>query len=152
MDILDSILAYLGLNWYQAIAGAIVAIAFLTMWLVFHVRWQRAAAIAWSIAIFAGLSLPTDVAPNVGGSDKNVHAIIFAAFAFLWRRAGLSELHTLAWGIAYAVLSEVYQAVMPIGRSGDVEDALADGFGLLIGLALARLVAWLLDRLSLARR
>ncbi|MEZ0608908.1 VanZ family protein [Fibrella sp. WM1] len=141
MQSLESMLAYLGLNGYQAVAAAVVFVAFLVMWLVAHVRWQRAAAIAWSIAIFAGLSLPTDVAPDVGGSDKNVHTIIFAGFAFLWRWAGLSERRTLAWGVAYAVLSEVYQAVMPIGRSGDWQDALADMIGLLIGLLLARLLA-----------
>lgn len=151
MHFVDSLLAQLGLNWYQAIAAAVVSVAFLVMWLAFKIRWQQAAAIAWTLAIFAGLSLPTDVAPDVGGSDKNVHAIIFAGFAFLWRRAGLSELRTLAWGVAYAIMSEVYQAVMPIGRSGDVEDALADGLGLLIGLVLARLVALLVDRM-LARR
>lgn len=141
MHLSGFILAHIGLTLYQSIAVAVIGVIFIGLRWLGHLSWSRAAAIAWSIAIFAGLSIPSNSVPDIGNGDKNIHAIIFAGFAFLWRWAGLSERRTLAWGVAYAVLSEVYQAVMPIGRSGDWQDALADVIGLLIGLVLARLFA-----------
>jgi VanZ family protein len=75
--------------------------------------------------------------PNEGGGhgvDKLVHAALFGALALTTRRRYARGL----WAVlAYAWLSELLQAVLPIHRDGDVFDALADTAGALLGWALA---------------
>ncbi len=81
-------------------------------------------------------------APSAGGGgqvpglDKLVHALVFGAVAVTGRRAGLSVPPLAALLLAHAVLSEVLQAALLPGRSGDPLDALADGVGALLGLAV----------------
>ncbi|MBO0933536.1 VanZ family protein [Fibrella aquatilis] len=95
-------------------------------------RWL---AIAWTVAILAGMSIPGDGMPDLGNSrDKWVHCFAFFGIAILWRLAGWSWRRTLLFGVGYAIGTEIYQAIMPIGRSGDWQDALADTTGLCLGL------------------
>ena len=88
-----------------------------------------------SLAIF--LTPGRDV-PTGGPNDKLVHLLIFVSLAVAGRWAQLRWL-PLAIGLsAYAVLSEVLQAVLPIQRDGDLLDLLADVSGVVLGLGLAR--------------
>lgn len=83
------------------------------------------------------------LAPNddVPGSqlvwDKAAHAIAFGLLTIV----GLLMSTHRRWIVAAAVMGlgiaiEVAQALMGFGRQGDWVDALADGIGVLLGLAL----------------
>ena len=100
------------------------------------------AAIAWTVAIGVACSLPGSTIPDspVLGVDKWVHAGLFLGFGALWSLAAPGRAWAvLAAGLAYAVAIEVWQGALPIGRSPDPYDALADAVGLVAGLGLA---AW----------
>jgi VanZ family protein len=75
------------------------------------------------------------------GADTLTHLVLFAALAWTGRRAGL-PVGGLAVGlVAYAVASEVLQAVLPFGRSADPLDAVADVVGAALGLIASRRAA-----------
>jgi VanZ family protein len=84
---------------------------------------------------------PGSDTPSVAISDKLVHATLFAALAITGALAGVRVLALAPALVAYAGLSEVLQATLPIDRDGDWHDALADTIGTVIGLLLA--VGWL---------
>lgn len=71
-------------------------------------------------------------------SDKIIHFVLFAALACSSRVAAISVLRTAVWVIAFAGVSEVLQAVLPLGRSGSLDDALFDVLGVAAGLLIAR--------------
>lgn len=82
---------------------------------------------------------PGDGAPEpFPYADKVVHLVLFAlvAAATRWRFGARNVV--LRCVVAYAVLSEVVQAVAIGSRSGDVLDVLADLVGVGIGWQLAR--------------
>ncbi len=80
-----------------------------------------------------GDGVPTGLEIN----DKVVHGTLFAVLALTGRWAGL-PLAPLAGALgAYAAVSEVLQALLPISRDGTVGDALADVVGVAAGLVLA---------------
>ena len=63
-----------------------------------------------------------------------------AVLALTGLRAGVPTVR-LACGLgAYAAVSEVLQAVLPIGRDGEVLDAVADSLGVGLALVAARVV------------
>ena len=104
-------------------------------------RRRGAATLAFS-GVAAG-SLVVLFAPSGGGAplfpydDKVVHATLFALLAGTarWRfGAGPAVLGAVC---AYAPVSELVQAGLLPGRSGDVYDVLADLAGALAGWALA---------------
>lgn len=77
--------------------------------------------------------------------DKVAHAGLFFGFAFLWMHAwsGTSRQRTLlvlVCGVLFAAATEGLQALLPFGRTASLGDGLADGFGLLLGLAAVRLL------------
>ncbi|TAE30847.1 MAG: VanZ family protein [Cytophagales bacterium] len=98
-------------------------------------------AIGWTVAMFVACSWPGKDAPNLSNNDKWGHALMFAIFAVLWM---LTKRKTAVWvlgvGIAYGLFTEVWQGVMPIGRSFDWYDLLADAVGVVIGVGVASLV------------
>ncbi|MFC9789958.1 VanZ family protein [Rhodococcus sp. NPDC127528] len=67
-------------------------------------------------------------------SDKVTHPLMFAALAFSARYARVAPRTAAAVAVAYAGLSEVLQAVLPIQRSGSVWDWAADVAGVVVGL------------------
>lgn len=95
-------------------------------------------AIGWTIIIFIGCAWPGDGLPSQDNIDKFEHAGIFLLFALLWLNAGKSIRWVLLVGAAYGMGIEIFQGVMPIGRTFDWYDALADvvgaGLGVLVGL------------------
>jgi hypothetical protein len=76
----------------------------------------------------------SDVPSGFPGSDKLVHVAVFAALALTGRLAGLPRAGLVAGLVAYAVGSEVLQGLLPLGRSPDVVDVLADGMGVALGV------------------
>lgn len=103
-------------------------------------------AALWLLLVTAALLMPHIPAPPGGivGLDKGVHFVLFLVLALLWKRAwgarpGASR-RVLAAGLAYGALTEALQYLLPIGRSAELLDLLADAAGLLAGLAAA--AAW----------
>jgi len=68
--------------------------------------------------------------------DKVVHALVFGAVLWAGRRAGIADRWLVPLLLAHAVLSEVLQAWLLPGRSGDPADVVAD----VAGVALAMLL------------
>ena len=97
-------------------------------------------------AALLGLTLvvmltPADELADPGLDDKVSHLLTFAALAVSGRLA-LVPVRPLAVALAaYALLTEVLQALLPIGRHGDPLDWLADVVGVALGLGLAALPA-----------
>ena len=97
-----------------------------------------------SFALAAGLSLvllfsPQGVGdPVFANADKVVHYLLFALLAgtVRWRFGAAQRLLWLVFG--YAALSEVIQAALLPGRSGDVVDVLADIAGASLGWLIAQ--------------
>ena len=104
-------------------------------------RLRMGLAIGWTLAIVVGCSIPGHTIPEfiLFSQDKLIHLLIFAGFAVLWVRVyPHAAWAILAWGILFGIATELYQHWMPIGRSFDPLDALADTVGLLIGLGVMR--------------
>ena len=103
-------------------------------------------------AVLLGISLamlltPGDAVPGGGVDDKLTHLLIFTALAVSGRWAQVPPL-TLGIGLAaYAGVTELLQAVLPIDRNGDPRDLLADATGILLGLFLS----WIAVRVGRAR-
>ncbi|CCH57282.1 VanZ family protein [Fibrisoma limi BUZ 3] len=98
----------------------------------------RIVAIIWTIIIFLGCSVPgPDIPPVLTlWHDKLMHIAIFVPFGLLWVLAGYRALPVLLAGILYGGFIEICQGILPINRSADVQDAIADTVGALIGVAL----------------
>lgn len=103
-------------------------------------------AVAWTLAILALCSIPGDELPQVRliSADKIGHFTIFAGFGWLWMRSLRMNVRSrfrwvVAAGLSYAVLTEIYQGIVPIGREPDAWDAVANSAGLLAGAGLWRL-------------
>ncbi len=80
-------------------------------------------------------------------ADKLVHAVLFGVLAWLMLRSmrtpgiavGLPLLVTvLACTVLFGGLTEWLQHVLPVGRTGDLGDLLADAVGVVIALLVAR--------------
>jgi VanZ family protein len=108
----------------------------------------RLALYAAAVAVLLYLCLaPTDRLPGVELWDKAEHAIawfVLAALGFLLspRRPRAITVFALALGAAV----EVLQAILPLGRDGEIGDWAADAIG--VGVAVA---AYLLARRLLPR-
>lgn len=116
-------------------------------------------AAAWTLAILALCSIPGNELPDVSiaSVDKIGHFSMFAAFAWLWMHALRIEVRArlrlvFAAGLAYAVLTEVYQGLMPLGREPDVWDAVANSAGLITGLGLWRISSRVSERVRSSGR
>lgn len=92
-----------------------------------------ALAVLLSLAVLFTPASGVPTAPP--GTDKVIHLALFALLAATGRWAGMRWGWLLAALAAYAGLSEILQATLPIGRDGDVWDALVDVTGAGLGLA-----------------
>lgn len=72
-------------------------------------------------------------------TDKVVHVGVFLVLAVTARGAGAPGGAVLATLVAYAVGSEVLQALLPMNRGGGWADALTDVIGAAAGLVLVQL-------------
>ncbi|AOS64373.1 VanZ family protein [Actinoalloteichus hymeniacidonis] len=103
-------------------------------------------ALLTSIVVFF---MPASGVPSAPpGTDKVVHAAVFAALTVTGLWTTISRL-LLAIALAcYACLTEVLQANLPLGRSGDPGDVVAD----LVGVGIAWSMCWLFGRYAARRR
>lgn len=96
------------------------------------------AALGWTVTMFIGCSLPGEELPDLSaGRDKWLHILIFVGFGLLWRLTGRSVWWVILAGTLYGILIEIWQALMPIHRTGDVYDALGDMAGTVMGVGVA---------------
>jgi len=106
----------------------------------------RVAAIAlgcyWGL-LFLGTHVPANrLLSQIGHNDKLIHAAAFAGLSFLmaWalptnpNRPMQNVLWAAAIGFAYAPLDELLQ--IPVGRTADWRDVLADWIGVFLGLTV----------------
>ncbi len=98
-------------------------------------RWL---AIAWTITMLIGCLTPHDQVPDelMTWNDKFLHIAIFALFATLWLLAGYPIRTVVVAGLIVGALIEVLQYLLPINRSADWFDLMADGVGTGIGVVL----------------
>ena len=103
----------------------------------------RILAILWTLAILAACSLPGNELPKIHFDlfepDKIAHFILFFLFGTLWLMATPEtqkgrRLIIIGLGVLYAVLTEIYQSVIPMGRTADPMDAVANIIGLLAAI------------------
>ena len=112
----------------------------------------RVLAVLWTTFILVGLTLPGSTFPQsrLLEFDKLVHLVLFMVLALLWLPAlsrgrfdrGLAILSML---VAFSILTEIYQGLLPFGRQADMLDAAADAVGALVGF-----VVWLIARRPLS--
>lgn len=101
-------------------------------------------AIAWAGLILLGTSLPRVPGPDLSGHDKSVHVVIYLILGMLLLRAlirgqrwrvGSAASGTILFGGVFGALQELNQTYIP-GRSGTVDDFLANLAGLILAVAL----------------
>jgi len=92
-------------------------------------------------ALLLGVSLamfltPGDDVPQGGPNDKVVHGLVFVTLALAGRWAQVPWV-ALGLGLAaYAAVTEILQATLPINRDGNLPDLVADSVGIAVGLLL----------------
>ena len=115
----------------------------------------RVLALTWTVCIVVGLTLPGSAMPStrLWEFDKLIHAGLFFVLTLLWlsalTRGRLDrEVAVLAVILAFSVLTELYQGMLPFGRQADMLDAAADSAGAVAGFALWFPARKLMDRWS----
>jgi hypothetical protein len=99
-------------------------------------RWA-AFLLAFAVNVAVLLAPDPDVpTPSTPGFDKVVHAGVFAALTWTGLRLGWPARWYVPAVLAWAVVSEVLQAVLLPRRTGDPRDAVADAVGVLAATAL----------------
>ncbi|HSN73018.1 MAG TPA: hypothetical protein VLT59_15985 [Steroidobacteraceae bacterium] len=100
-----------------------------------------AGGIALVAAVLFGSLLPVPALPEVPGGDKLHHLVAYGLLA-VWF-AGMvrpgRELHVAVVLLALGGAIELLQGLPALGRSREAVDMVANGWGVLIGLVLARL-------------
>jgi VanZ family protein len=112
-------------------------------------RRLRLAVFAAAVAVVLWATLaPSRDLPSVNLWDKAEHALAFFGLTFLgvwampqWR------LRVAASMLLLGVAIEIAQATMPLGRDGDIKDALADSVGIIIALPTALVAREMLHRI-----
>ena len=106
------------------------------------------AALLWTVIIMVVVGVPGNQIPKVSHfidllqPDKIVHIGLFTPFSFLWISYISCKLKTIKssiilvvlFGMLYAVITELLQVYVFIGRSGNFPDAIADFIGAIIGI------------------
>ena len=100
-------------------------------------RWSLGVVLAVQLVVLYAPRAPAG--PQVNGLDKLIHISIFAAPALAALMMGIRARWALGILAVHAPISELIQHFALPHRSGDVFDAIADLFGVLLG-GLAYLV------------
>ncbi len=105
-------------------------------------------ALLWTLLILIAVLIPGSDLPSVGvnGVDKVAHIVLFAGFGWLWMAALTRPLRTrtslvLASGLALAVMTEVLQGILPVNRSPEGLDLVADAVGIVLAVLAYRVVS-----------
>ena len=100
------------------------------------IRWL---AIVWTIIMLIGCLTPHADVPTtlMTMNDKFMHVVIFVPFALLWVLSGFRLSSILIAGLLFGGLIEALQYILPINRTADWLDLVADFAGTVLGLGLA---------------
>jgi VanZ family protein len=98
-------------------------------------------AIAWTVLIIVGCSLPGKEIPKLGlfeNIDKVVHFVFFGVFVWIWLAATNKKykIQIVSIAIVFGIAIEFYQKHFIKGRSFDAWDAVADSIGAIVLAAL----------------
>lgn len=109
-------------------------------------RLFRLLAVGWTLGILIVCFIPGQLIESImfEWTDKIAHFVLFAGFVGFWLLAlpsGCRFRLVCGVGLLLAVLTEVGQYLMPIGRSAEWLDLVANGMGLLAGYAFDRWLA-----------
>jgi VanZ family protein len=107
-------------------------------------------ALIWLLFIVVGSFMSTSNVPKIAVSDKGIHFIFYAIFAFLLYfplRVNTKRSFTfvttsvlvLLVGLALGAVVELIQHYFIIGRFGEYLDILANTIGLLVGLLISEI-------------
>ena len=103
-------------------------------------------ALLWMLAVVAACTVPGSSLPSTSllEYDKLIHFLIFVPFGWLWMAALRMPVQRRTWlvlggGALFAVLTELYQSLLPFQRHPDPYDALADTLGACAGVLFYRL-------------
>ena len=105
-------------------------------------RLLLALTVLWTVGILVACLVPGEMVPAVGivSFDKLVHVLLFAGYGVLWLRVAPARRGAVVgWGLALAVALELLQDGLPIHRSGEPLDVVADAAGLALALGIG---AW----------
>lgn len=101
----------------------------------YRAHWVRVPFVIATAVSLVILFTPASGVPTAPpGTDELVHFLLFAVLAITGRLARVPAGPLLVGLVCYAGVSEILQAVLPLGRSGDVGDAVVDVLGLVVGL------------------
>ena len=98
-------------------------------------RALRAAAWAWTLAIFVLLWMPPPPPPKIVWPwwDSLVHTGLLLAFGALWTLHGLAGARVLLFGALVGAATELGQELLPWERHGSWGDFAFDMLGLALG-------------------
>ena len=101
----------------------------------FFLRWLLVIALAGSISLLSGGTVPPEVVPGIIQIDKLAHLLVFGLLATAIYRAlpaGMTPRRKMAWAvgltIAFGLSDELHQGMNP-NRTMDGWDLLADAVG-----------------------
>jgi len=97
-------------------------------------------AVGLSVAvIWASLTPLPEEAPNPEKYDKLIHVLMYAVLFAAWFKTGRFKGRQIFWGLVLLGFSlEILQSLLPVNRSFDLLDGLADAAG-------AALAWWLMS-------
>ena len=95
-------------------------------------------AIFWTVLIFILCTIPSENLPDNQPNDKISHFVAFGGFTFFWCFQSSKYILVILVAVIYGIIIEFWQGILPqdFHRSFDWYDALADGIGGIIGLAI----------------
>ncbi len=113
------------------------------------IRYSTAMLVVASAAIIYGTLFPAEmiVKSELWSFDKVIHMVGFGGLtALIWlhlKRIGSSgrplDVWALVWGIGAGALIELLQYLMPVNRSAEWGDLLADAVGSILAVAILRI-------------
>lgn len=93
-------------------------------------------AFAFAISVMILFTPASGVPTAPPGTDKVIHLVLFAVLMITALMARWTVPASVSVLVIYAAVSEVVQALLPLGRSGDLADAAVDVLGIALGWAL----------------
>jgi hypothetical protein len=94
-------------------------------------------AIVWTVVILGLCSIPRQEMPDGMGSDKLHHFGAFGILGALWYWTKPKPFLVILGGTTYGFFIEIWQHLLPIGRTFDLYDGLADAIGVIVAIPIA---------------